>query len=159
VRRAALLPRVAIAVLALGVLVGVLALRGQPGAAPEPLYTPAQFAAHNVLLNLKIGQMIRLRGRLQAVLPNAGSPYDLIYGADGRTSTSVLVLSGPSNPLIERLRGLPLVGSLLPLPPTPDHPITGRMATFRLRAVRCMATALTCAFRVIDLQLVDGGTL
>ena len=158
-RRTRLLPRVAIVVLALGALGGVLALHGQQGAAPEPLYTPAQFTAHNVLPRLQIGQMIRLRGRLQAVLPNTGSPYDLIYGADGRTSTSVLVLSGPSNPLIERLRGLPLVGPLLPLPPTPDHPITGRTATFRLRAVPCTATALTCAFRVVDLQLVDGGTL
>ena len=129
-----------------------------PATASGQLYTPAQLAVPAVHQGLVLGRIIRVRGRLQAIMPEMGATSGIIYGPNGRTGDGVFVLYGAPSPLLARVRRLPIVGTLLPLQPGPDQPLTGRMATFRLRVVPCRASAITCAFRSPDLELVDGGT-
>lgn len=130
----------------------------QPATASGQLYTPAQLAVPTVHQGLVLGHIIRIRGRLQAIMPEMGATSGIIYGANGRAGDGIFVLYGVPSPLLDRLRRLPIVGALAPLQSAPDQPLTGRLATFRLRVVPCRASAITCAFRSPDLQLVDGGT-
>lgn len=152
---------------AVALAAGIAAAVIRPTAA-GPLYTPAQFAALHLRARLRVGQTLYLKG----ILRDSGSPgwggwggWSGWSGWDGSGviaespsslwgGVRVFVIYGPRSGL-SRLRGAPLVGPLLP--PTADHPLTGKVAVFRLRAVRCGVSPI-CTFRTPALQLQDGGT-
>lgn len=152
------LPRapVALAIVLASALGISIAASGLPDTANGPVYTPARFAALGVRSQLKFGQVIRIRGIMQPLWPHMGPADGVIFERQRGGSDGVFVLFGPGSPVVSRLRGLPLVGPLVP--PTADEPLTGKIATFRVQAVACTAAYFVCAFRSPDLQLQDGGT-
>ncbi len=149
IARAAVVVVVAVA-LAAGI---AAAVAGRPMAA-EPIYTPAQFAALHLRSRLRVGDTLYIRGALRdfGAFPGWGGS-GAIAQTSSRYGVSVFVVYGPRSDIL-RLRGLPLIGPLIP--PTADHPTTGKVAVFRVRAVRC-AVSPACYFRTPALQLQDGG--
>src|SRR5579875_3406208 len=138
---------VAVAAVALAASITAVVVR-QP-LASAPVYTPAQFAALHLRSRLHIGQTLFIKGMLR--------DFGTFYGWRGSGAISqaspmgaigVFVLYGPRSN-ISRLRGVPLIGRLVP--PTADHPIMGQVAVFRVRVVQC-AVFPVCSFRTPALQ-------
>ena len=107
--------------------------------------------------------MVRLRGFLQPLAaPQNTTPVAPLatglFDTARFTGDGVAVYYGPPDPLVARLRGLPLLGRLIPFPPTADHPRLAQLATYRLRVIRCRTVYPRCDARAVLLQLIDGGT-
>lgn len=147
-------------------LAALLALLGAAMVAAAPLrdpapraFTPLQFAAAHPFYTLKIGQTFRITGTLQpwwwpksaVIAPPGGQTWTW-----GWRHRAVVVTYGSTNALFARLRRFPLLKAFVP--PTADHPLTGRVATFRVRVVPCRAGVPFCRWRPVTLQLEDGGT-
>jgi hypothetical protein len=142
--------------LLVGTAVASVTYLGPPA---EPTYTPGQFAAVNLRPRLQVGQTLRITGILQSWwFPASGVIVQGPSGARGRwRRVGVFVIFGPHNPILSRLRRLPLVAPFVP--PTPDHPLINKVATFRVRVIPCQASIPLCPWRSPALQLADGGTL
>ena len=145
--------------LLVGTAVASVAYLGPP---TEPTYTPGQIAAANLRSHLQVGQTLRISGILQSwwfpasgvIVPDPASAG--AYGGRWRR-VGVFVIFGPQNPILSRLRRLSLVAPFVP--PTPDHPLVNKVATFRVRVIPCQASIPLCPWRSPALQLADGGTL
>ena len=126
----------------------------------EYLSGPSGGNAQPLRYRLRLNQVIRLRGVLQPpdVRQNPSPMGAVLYDAASYAGEGVAIYYGPSDSLAARLRGLPLLARLVPLPPTADRPLLGQMATYRLRAIRCTDIHPVCNAQVVVLQLADGGT-
>lgn len=154
-----------VVVLLVAVIVGANVVR-QP-AAMEPTYTVAQYLSAPSRLNpnplrfrLHVGQTVRVRGVLQPLAnrQNATLPATGLFDTPSFAGIAIAVYYGPPDPLAARLRRLPLLGSLIPFPPTANHPLSGRLATYHLRAIGCRTVHPLCNAHEVLLQLADGGT-
>ncbi len=113
---------------------------------------------------LRLGQSVRVRGVLQPI-PNGRSATPLegsLFGtaASATHGVGLAVYYGPPDSLVARLRAVPLIARLIPLPPTADHPLLGRLATYRLHVIRCQTFDPLCPVfpRSLRVELADGGT-
>lgn len=116
--------------LCLLLIVGVVLALGERPSASGSVYTPTQLLSTSVVTPMYNGTVVRLRGVLTD--PNASS-----------ATTAVLKIGlGTPNPLLSSLRRLPLVGTLVP--PTPDHPVTAKVATYIVRRRTCPSPRALC---------------
>lgn len=128
-------------------------------ATTEPTSTVGQYLSNSPRQRLHVGQIVRVRGVLQplpavrSVTPLKGALFDTVAAASH--GVGLAVYYGPPDPLVSRLRAVPLIARLIPLPSTADRPLLGRLATYRLRVIRCRNIDLSCAWQF---ELVDGGT-
>lgn len=92
-------------------------------------YTLAQLVRLGRFQQGRLGQVLLVKGTLSYV---AGQGYVL----SSRVAAGELdawVAAGPANPVLSRLRAAPLIAPLVPA--TPDHPVTGREATYRITRI------------------------
>ncbi len=160
-RRFTIIPLVIALALLIGALIGstrqLTAMRG-------PTYTPSQVsitgASWQVSVRgtshpLQLGQHFYVRGAIWSI----STPHPEVAGVfdsmSRNNATGIVVALGPKDRLRDMLRRLPLVGSILSLPPTADHPLIGRVATYRVALVAC---GNLCASGLSTIQLQDGGT-
>ena len=134
-------------ILALTMVVAALVLAAkQPNDASQTVYMPSRVLG---LQPSKMGHSLLVRGLLVPWQERGGATSYFLFGGPAvGTGGTLIIFSGPSSPLLAALRRVPLVGPWLP--PTPDHPIVGRPATYRLSLIRSI-TAYT------RFQLMDGG--
>ncbi len=157
------------AVIALALLIGALTnSTRRPRAMFGPTYTPSQVTIGGTgwqvlvggkLYRLQLGQHFYLRGAIWSISPSHPAVTGVFDSmsmnkAMGSRNTGIVVAIGPSDPLHAMLRRVPLVGSILPLPPTADHPLIGHVATYRVALVPC---GDLCAPGLSIIQLQDGG--
>lgn len=159
-----------VVVLLVATIVGADTVR--PPTATGPVYTVGQFLSPPsrrqpipLRFRLQVGQIVRVRGVLQPLVnqqnvtpPAALSPAAGLFDTARFTGIGIGVYDGAPDPLAARLRGLPILTGLIPFPPTADHPLSGRLATYRLRVIRCRTIHPLCTAHAVLLQLADGGT-
>jgi len=89
------------------------------------------------------GTVVRLRGVLTCIGSGIAAVCVLTDPNASSATTAVLKIGlGTPNPLLSSLRRLPLVGTLVP--PSPDHPVTAKVATYIVRRRTCPSPRALC---------------
>lgn len=120
-----------------------------------PIFTPSQLVATGRIPTMRTGTIVRLRG----VLICAGrgqAAYCALFDPPRSANPAVFKIGlGPPNAFLAALRRVPLLGQFAP--PSPDAPVTGRIAVYRVSRRACPSPHAVCA----DLPgwvLLSGGT-
>jgi hypothetical protein len=143
-------------------LIVVLATRLLPGtqgagpasAATQRVYSVAQFVqpVTGPLWTTRRRTLFLIRGVLRRVPMQPVADFLLSDRSLQRTGSGGLALaSGPPDGLVSTLFGVALLRPLLP--PTPDNPVLGRPATYRIAWTGCPASGCSRS----PWQLVSGG--
>lgn len=121
-----------------------------------PTYTPHTlvtfFHFHPALLG-QPGHVFQVHGALTPTMENGLPRYLLHDAADNALGSGMWIAPGPANPFIAFLRGVPLLGAVIP--PTPDHPVTERPVTYSIRISSGCTSPATC--RLVGWEIESSG--
>lgn len=131
---------------------GSAALAVRAPKAVGPTYTPLQLLHSSQLQGAKTGQAFQVRGILYLwQIGLRGTAFFLFGGPKVGSGGLLVVFAGPPNPVASTLRRWPVIGPRIP--PTADHPIVNKLATYRVKVIACLTTCSALP----RFQLTDGG--
>ncbi len=133
-------------------IAGSVALAVRSPKAVGPTYTPLQLLRSSQLQGAKTGQAFQVRGILYLwQIGPRGTAFFLFGGPKVGSGGLLVVFAGSQNPAASTLRRWPVVGPRIP--PTADHPIVNKLATYRVKVIACLTTCSALP----RFQLLNGG--
>ena len=112
---------------------------------PGPVLTPSQLTATGRIPTMHTGTIVRLRGVLICAGRGNAAVCALLDPPPIANPNMFLVALGAPDPLLATVRSVPLLGQFVP--PSADHPVTKRVAVYRVSRRACPSPRALCAGR------------